>query len=79
MYSKQFILINILKEAVLHYDLIELLTFTRTSRILCIYKNQKFDMNNLILDTNIFNKWQQIVILSLARNLILSCIFSRRK
>lgn len=64
MYSKQFILINIFKEAVLHYDLIELLTFTRTSRILQIYKNKKFDMNmyNSILDTNIFKKLQQIVI-----------------
>lgn len=64
MYFKQFILINILKEAVLHNDLIEVLTFTWTSRILCFYKNKKIDMNmyNLILDTNILKNWQQIVI-----------------
>lgn len=48
VYFKQFILINSLKEAVLHYDFIDLLTFTQTSRILCIYiyRNQKFDMYN---------------------------------
>lgn len=46
VYFKQFILINSFKEDVLHYDLIDLLTFTRTSRILCIYKNPKFDMYN---------------------------------
>lgn len=65
VYFKQFILINSFKEAVLHYDLIDLLTFTRTSRILCIYKNPKFDMYN-------FSKTKHFIKLATNHNITFS-------